>query len=68
MKRFNPNKLEQVRGDFRIEELAVAAHVSAQTIRNWMAGRSQPTVDQLIAISELTGKPLDWFLQPGQAA
>lgn len=46
--------------------LADALDVSESTVINWEKGRSEPTVNQALAISALTGIPLDCiiFLPP----
>ena len=39
--------------------LASALHVSESTVINWEKGRSEPTVNQAIAIAEICNRPLD---------
>jgi hypothetical protein len=34
-------------------------------VDEWEAGTRTPTDDQVRALAELTGVPLDWFLEPG---
>lgn len=55
------------------EELAVAFGVSHSAFKAWMAGRSQPQLENLISIRQLTGVSIQWlatgegplFLMPG---
>lgn len=65
---FDPSRLREARGDRPPEEIALAANVTARTLWNWETGRSEPDASQLHAIAALTGKPLDFFFRPGQAA
>ena len=41
------------------KSLASAVGVSESTVINWEKGRSEPTVSQAIAISEVVGIPYD---------
>ena len=41
------------------KSLATAVGVSESTVINWEKGRSEPTVSQAIAISEVVGIPYD---------
>ncbi len=50
-----------------VEAVALAARVSRNTVYNWEAGKSKPDADQLEAIAEATGLPLDFFYVPGAA-
>jgi transcriptional regulator with XRE-family HTH domain len=67
-RRFDNNRLRQARGERPVEALALAAEVTARTITNWEAGKSEPDASQLAAIAALTDKPLDFFFSRGQAA
>lgn len=44
------------------DRLAQRVKVSHATIANYEAGRSQPTMDVLAAMSVVYGRPLNWFL------
>jgi DNA-binding XRE family transcriptional regulator len=41
------------------KDLATAVGVSESTVINWEKGRSEPTVNQALAISEVVGIPID---------
>lgn len=43
--------------------MAVALDVSESTLRNWLAGRSEPGVSQLATIAEILGVPVTWLLE-----
>lgn len=62
-KRFSSARLEKAREDRRVEEIAVATGVSSGTVRNWLSGSQRPDADELAAIAELTGRPLDFFFE-----
>ncbi len=62
-KRFSPAKLRDARGDRAAEELAVAAGVTLQTVRNWEQGKGEPDATPLMRIAALLEKPLDYFFE-----
>ena len=72
MPRFNHDRLKRARemvstgGQFRgitVESLAVALGVSASTVRNWEAGRTEPSASQLGRIARLLSKDPSYFLR-----
>lgn len=65
--KFSPARLKEARGARSVEELAAAAGVSHQTVRNWEAGLGEPDATPLKRIAELTGKSMDFFFR-GRAA
>ena len=44
------------------EKVAKRVKVSHTTLANYEAGRSQPTMDVLVALASLYDRPLNWFL------
>jgi len=44
------------------QDFAEALAVSVWTVRSWESGKSQPRYHVLRAISQLTGRPVAWFL------
>lgn len=60
---FDPRRLRKARADRSVEDLASAAGVSGQTVRNWESGASEPPASALAAIARLTGKSLDYFFR-----
>lgn len=44
------------------ERLSAKAKISHATIANYEAGRSQPTMDVLVALAVVYDRPLSWFL------
>ncbi|EJX4925522.1 helix-turn-helix domain-containing protein [Salmonella enterica] len=44
--------------------LAKMLNVTQQTVQQWIAGRSQPRMEQLDRLSEAVGKPVYWFFMP----
>jgi transcriptional regulator with XRE-family HTH domain len=67
-RRFSPTRLREARGSRSREEIAVAAGVTLQTVRNWEAGKGEPDATPLAAIGDLTEKPLDFFYESMRAA
>lgn len=54
----------RVNADMSQLEFAQAIGVDRSTIANWEAGRTEPNVTQLRAISELSGIPMDFIFVP----
>ncbi|EAQ6362761.1 hypothetical protein DOH76_12110 [Salmonella enterica subsp. enterica serovar Oranienburg] len=44
--------------------LARMLGVTQQTVQQWATGKSQPRMEQLDSLSEVTGKPVYWFFMP----
>lgn len=65
---FNPKRLRKARGERSFEEIAAAAGVTHQTVRNWEAGKGEPDASALNGIARLTGYPLEFFFGRGRAA
>ena len=65
--RFSGARLRQGRGERRIEEIAVVAGVSVQTVRRWESDAAIPDATELARIARLLGKPIDWFFVPEAA-
>lgn len=61
--RYSHEKLRAARTEqaLMLEDLAVAARVSAQTIRRWENGEGAPDAEQLGAIANATGKSVSFF-------
>jgi len=59
--RFDPKRLSTARAGMSFEAIASAVGVTAQTIRNWEAGKSEPDASNLGTIAAVTGKALDFF-------
>ena len=68
--KFSPERLREARGNRSIEELAFAAGVSAQSIRNWEAGKHEPAASTLAALAKYLGRPMEFFISQdsGEAA
>jgi transcriptional regulator with XRE-family HTH domain len=49
------------------ESLAVALGVGVRTMQRWEQGASEPSIEKLIEISQLTGKPVGFFLNGADA-
>lgn len=66
---FIPARLREARlaCGHRTEAVAVAAGVSAVTVRNWEAGRCEPRISQMAAIAALLGRSMDFFFEQGAA-
>lgn len=48
-------------------EMAVSVGVSRETIWNWEKGNSEPSVNQLRKISELSHIPIDFIFVPDKS-
>jgi len=48
-------------------EAAEKLHITKQTLVNWEAGRTEPTVSQFRAISELYGIPISFLFLPAKS-
>jgi DNA-binding transcriptional regulator YiaG len=59
--RFSGSKLRDARGSLSIEAIASAVGKSADTVRNWEAGRTEPVASLLAILASLTRKPLAFF-------
>ena len=46
-----------------VGEFAEALGVSRNTVSRWLNGRARPSTAQMIAISVVTGVPLEWLTQ-----
>ncbi len=66
--KFSAERLRAARGDRRPEELALAADVSAQTIRNWENGTYEPDATSLARIAAHLGVAIESFFVPQEAA
>jgi transcriptional regulator with XRE-family HTH domain len=66
MKRFDPEKLREARGERSLEDLAKTINVSRQTVSRWEKGETEPDASELAGIAAATGKPLEYFY--GEAA
>jgi len=49
------------------ESLAVALGVGMSTVQRWETGKNSPSVKSLIAIAQLTEKPVSFFLTENEA-
>ena len=58
---YHANLLAKAIDGRQLEAVAAACERSVQTIRNWLAGRSEPNASDLAAIANLTGKPVEFF-------
>jgi transcriptional regulator with XRE-family HTH domain len=47
----------------RPEALAAALEVSVETLRRYESGRTVPSYLAVVRVAELTGKPVDWFVE-----
>lgn len=59
-----PGRIKRARNElgFSQRDLAVRLNVTEHTVANWEAGRvSSIRFANLLALSELTGKPVRWF-------
>ena len=54
----------RVNAKMRQDEAAAALNISVQTLINWEKGRTQPTIQQARAISELYGMPIGYIFYP----
>jgi len=61
--------LEACRVNARMKqsELAEQLGVSAVTVSNWENGKTQPSLNQLRAISRISGIPMDCIFIPGDS-
>lgn len=50
-----------------VEALSVALGRNRDTVYRWEQGRSSPTVDELLRIAQLTGRPSGYFLSEAAA-
>ena len=58
-----PNLFYILRKNFSQEELAKKMHISRQSISKWETGKSLPTTDQIILLSEIFDCSLDTLLK-----
>lgn len=54
----------RVNANLSQKEMAEKLDVSTATVGNWEAGKSEPPVSKLRAISELSGIPMDFIFVP----
>lgn len=57
----------RVNAGMKQSDLASALNVSVSTITNWENGRSEPNVNQLRKISDLSGIPMDFIFVPEES-
>jgi transcriptional regulator with XRE-family HTH domain len=50
-----------------IEWLCVELNRSSSTVRRWLNGESDPSYLDMVRLSELTARPLEYFAGPGAA-
>jgi len=62
-------KIKEARkaADLTMEALAELVDVTKQTVKEWEAGRRQPSIDNLRLLAQAVGKPAAWFLEEGDA-
>lgn len=60
IKRF-PERLKQAIGDASIRTFAKKCSVSEAVVRNYLAGKTFPSLDKLALMAEVGGKSLDWL-------
>ena len=65
---FSGRKIREVRGDRPVEEIALAAGVTAASIRNWESGRYQPDASALARIAAHLGVSMEILFEPERAA
>lgn len=57
-----PNlKAEMARNDATIMDVANYLGVSHQTVRNWLKGKSSPSVDAAMMLSKRFGEPIEYL-------
>ena len=56
-------KLARSSAGFTMESLAELLELSKQSIKEWEAGRRQPSVDNLKVLAEKLRKPVGWFFE-----
>lgn len=68
----NPKRITEARCEMSRTQYAyeISKHlpkaVSAFTVGRWEVGKGKPSVEQLEAISQATGRPLSFFLDVGE--
>lgn len=63
---FNPSRLEvaRTRSGLSQRDLAERLRCTDRTVRRWESGAVLPTLENLVAISKVTGFPLEFFSRP----
>ena len=63
---FNPDQIRALRDGLGLTQqgFAVRVGVTKQAISQWEAGRSEPSVENLLRIVNATGARLESFFQP----
>jgi len=56
-------RVARLEADVTIAELARALEVDPRTVAGWQSGRSAPTVERLLKIADVLGKPPSYFVE-----
>ncbi|APF70685.1 XRE family transcriptional regulator [Vibrio cholerae] len=56
-----PERLKEAIGDISIRSFAKKCGLSEAVVRNYLGGKTFPSLDKLALISEISNKPLEWL-------
>ncbi|AAN55680.1 helix-turn-helix transcriptional regulator [Shewanella oneidensis MR-1] len=57
-----PDRLKESIGDISIRSFAKKCGLSEGVMRNYLAGKTYPSLDKLALMAEVSNKPLDWLV------
>jgi transcriptional regulator with XRE-family HTH domain len=59
--KFNPNRIDEARGEMSLKELAANIDVTEQTLKNWRRGKTSPSAQDLAKLASHLRKPIGFF-------